>query len=59
MILKTNIGPVSLGYIGANMMCEFGRIAVGKEPAKKLAQQLSDYFNGKKVQRFTIETPSS
>lgn len=59
MILETNIGSVSLGYIGGNMMCEFGRIAVEKEPAKKLTQQLSDYFNGKKVQRFTIETPIS
>ncbi len=52
MILETNIGPVSLGYIKGELICEFGKQNVEQEPQKKLARQLTDYFSGKQIKTF-------
>ena len=57
MILKTPVGPLTLGYIKDNLICEFGHKKINREPSKKLASQLRDYLQGKKVKRFEFKTP--
>jgi hypothetical protein len=35
MIVETDIGPLSLGYVNDAIICEFGRHHVQREPTKK------------------------
>jgi methylated-DNA-[protein]-cysteine S-methyltransferase len=57
MICETEIGPISIGFIDGELLCEFGRHIVEKEPPKKLAKQLVEYFAGKKIQQFSTPLP--
>jgi methylated-DNA-[protein]-cysteine S-methyltransferase len=59
MIIETEIGPISLGYSTGNLFCDFGRHVSEKEPTKKLAQQLIDYFDGKRIEMFDAPLPES
>ncbi len=59
MILETGIGPISLGYRKSKLLCDFGRKKVDREPSKKLAQQLDDYFSGKRIQLFLTPVPDA
>ncbi len=52
MILLSTIGPVTLGYRNGLLFCEFGKHKVDQEPNKKLAKQIEDYFEGKKIVSF-------
>ncbi len=52
MILKTAIGPISLGYKNEELFCDFGTHQVDKEPSNKLSKQLADYFAGEEIQNF-------
>ena len=58
MILETDIGPISLGFVNGALICEFGRHRMNKEPTKKLAKQLESYFNGKVIQTFDAALPT-
>jgi methylated-DNA-[protein]-cysteine S-methyltransferase len=57
MLFKTPVGTLTLGYIGKNIICEFGERKVDSEPSKKLAQQMKSYLEGKSIQCFDVETP--
>jgi methylated-DNA-[protein]-cysteine S-methyltransferase len=58
MIIYTKAGPITLGYKNEALFCDFGKHNVEKEPSRKLAQQLTDYFDGKIIQVFDAP-PSS
>lgn len=57
MILETKTGTITLGYKNGFLFCKFGKHTVDKEPTRKLANQLSDYFAGKKVISFDAPMP--
>ena len=57
MIYETDIGPISLGIVKGALVCEFGRHQFDQEPTNLLARQFADYFDGKKITRFSAEIP--
>ena len=59
MILQTDIGSITLGYLGGNLFCEFGKHRIEKEPARKLSKQLEQYFNGIIIHKFDAPIPTS
>ncbi len=58
MIIETEVGPISLGYIDGNLFCEFGKHVTEKEPTNKLAKQFVNYFDGKKISSFDAPIPN-
>ena len=59
MILETNIGAITLGYVQGSLVCEFGVAQIDEEPDHLVAGQLTQYFSGKKVQHFSVPVPNS
>ena len=59
MIISTEIGPLTLGYVGSNLICEFGTHAIDRAPPKKLVLQLQQYFKGKRINTFDAPLPPS
>ncbi|MBC8522296.1 methylated-DNA--[protein]-cysteine S-methyltransferase [PVC group bacterium] len=59
MILQTDIGSITLGYLGRNLFCEFGKHRIDKEPSRKLSKQLEQYFNGIIIHKFVAPIPTS
>ncbi len=59
MILETNIGAITLGFVDGSLVCEFGIVPIDKEPSQKVAKQLTQYFSGKKAQHFSVPVPNS
>jgi methylated-DNA-[protein]-cysteine S-methyltransferase len=57
MIIKTKVGPITLGYKDNLLFCDFGRFHVDKEPTEKLATQLQRFFNGKMIKEFDAPLP--
>ena len=47
MIIDTDTGPITLGYIGPNLICEFGIRTIDKQPSRKLVRQFQQYFQGR------------
>ena len=58
MIVNTPLGDVSIGYIGGELMCDFGSFDVGTDPSAKLVEQLHGYFAGTFVGKFDVPLPS-
>ena len=57
MIFETNVGIISLGLMNGQLLCQFGKHAVDKEPPKRLAKQLDAYLSGKTIQHFSAPIP--
>ena len=57
MILETDIGPITLGYKGENLICEFGKHKTDHEPSKKLSRDFKQYFAGKFMHQFDVPIP--
>jgi len=57
MILLTDIGPITIGYIESNLVCEFSKRKVDNDPSRRLALQLKQYFEGKHVKVFDAPLP--
>ena len=58
MIIDTKIGFLTIGYTGSDLICEFGKRAVEKEPPRKLVLQLQRYFAGKHTKPFDAPLPN-
>jgi O-6-methylguanine DNA methyltransferase len=59
MIIHTPLGEVSIGYIGGELLCNFGSFKVEEDPPAKLIEQLHEYFDGTFVGTFDVPLPSS
>ncbi len=57
MLFATPVGQLTLGYIGNNLRCQFGKTKTNKEPSKTLANQLKNYLRGIQIDYFDVETP--
>ncbi|MDP7009625.1 MAG: methylated-DNA--[protein]-cysteine S-methyltransferase [Phycisphaerales bacterium] len=57
MILHTEIGPLSIGYIHGSFVCDFGTVVVERDPSKKVVQQLEKYFDGEIIHEFDAPLP--
>ncbi len=57
MIMNTKIGSLTIGYIGSNLICEFRKRTVEKEPSKILLRQLQRYFDGIHTKPFDAPIP--
>lgn len=57
MLFATPVGQLTLGYIGNNLRCQFGKNKTNKEPSKTLANQLKNYLRGIQIDYFDVETP--
>ena len=57
MLFATPVGQLTLGYIGNNLRCQFGKTKTNKEPSKTLANQLKNYLTGIQIDYFDVETP--
>ncbi len=59
MKIDTDIGCITLGYVKGDLRCEFGNFHVDQKPDPILAEELLDYFSGKVIKRFTVDTPNA